>query len=70
MLSAEWRTLVRKYIVYDIPDEMAACFDCDAARCPNERYETCPARLADVASAQASRAREGNSAERCWGQGL
>ena len=50
MLSEAWRALVRKYIVYDIPDEMAACFDCNVARCSDERYESCPNRLAEAAA--------------------
>ena len=56
MLSEVWRTLARKYIVYDVPDEMAACFDCDAVQCPNEKYETCPNRLAHAAALKAARA--------------
>ena len=57
MLSEGWRALVRKYIVYDVPDEMAACFDCNAVQCPNEKYETCPNRLAHATSLKAARAR-------------
>jgi len=64
MLSAEWRTLARKYIVYDIPDEMAACFDCGTVQCPEGMYETCLVRLARAAAAQTSRMPEGNLAER------
>ncbi len=46
MLTETWRALVRRYVVYDIPDEMTACFDCNAAICPDEKYRTCPRRLA------------------------
>jgi hypothetical protein len=56
MLSEGWRALVRKYLVYDVPDEMAACFDCDAVQCPNEKYETCPNRLAHATALKAARA--------------
>ena len=56
MLSEGWRALVRKYIVYDVPDEMAACFDCNAVQCPNEKYETCPNRLAHATALKAARA--------------
>ena len=56
MLSEVWRTLVRKYVVYDIPDEMAACFDCSMVRCPNEQYESCPNRLAEAAALRPARA--------------
>ncbi len=58
MLSEMWRSFVRRYIVYDIPDEMAACFDCDAVRCPDEKYETCPNRLAQAAALRAARTAE------------
>ena len=58
MLGEAWRTLLRKHIVYDIPDEMAACFDCDTRRCPDEKYFTCPVRLALVAASSAARAAE------------
>ena len=54
MFSEAWRTLVRKYIVYDVPDEMAACFDCHAARCPDDKYETCPTRLSALAAMSAA----------------
>ena len=43
-------------MVYDVPDEMAACFDCDAIQCPNEKYETCPNRLAHATVLKAARA--------------
>ena len=64
MLSEVWRALVRKYMVYDIPDEMAACFDCDAVQCPNEKYETCPNRLAHAAALKAARAADGLASNR------
>ena len=48
MLREIWRSFVRKHIVDDVPDEMAACFDCDVARCPDDKYETCPNRLAQA----------------------
>ena len=50
MLSEAWRTLARRYIVYDFPDEMAACFHCDVVQCPNEKYETCPSRLLSLSA--------------------
>jgi hypothetical protein len=54
MFSEAWRTLVRKYIVYDVPDEMAACFDCHTARCPNDKYESCPTRLAAMQAVESA----------------
>jgi hypothetical protein len=56
MFSEAWRTLVRKYVVYDIPEEMAACFDCHTARCSNEKYEICPMRLAALAAVRTAEA--------------
>lgn len=64
MLSEVWRALIRKYIVYDVPDEMAACFDCDAVQCPNEKYEACPNRLAHAAALKAARAADGLASNR------
>ncbi len=58
MLSEVWRSLVRRYIVYDIPEEMDACFDCEAVQCPDEKYETCPKRLAQAAELRAARTAE------------
>jgi hypothetical protein len=56
--SEVWRTLVRKYIVYDVPDEMAACIDCRVVRCSNDNYETCANRLAHAAALRAARTAE------------
>ena len=64
MLSEVWRALARKYRVYDVPDEMAACFDCDAVQCPNEKYETCPNRLAYAAALKAARAADESAGNR------
>ena len=62
MLTQTWRTLARKYVVYDIPDEMAACFDCDAATCSDDKYRTCPYRLAGCAATEASAGRRSEAA--------
>jgi hypothetical protein len=48
MLREAWRRFVRRYIVDDVADEMDACLDCDETECPEERYKTCPRRLASV----------------------
>jgi hypothetical protein len=45
VLREVWRTFVRKHIVAEVPDEMAACLDCDAVQCLNGEYETCTTRL-------------------------
>jgi hypothetical protein len=54
ILGETWRLLARKYIAYDVPDEMAACFNCGVVRCPDSRYETCPYRLARAAALRAT----------------
>ena len=56
MLSEALRTLVRKHAVYDVPEEMAACLDCDTLRCPDVRYATCPNRQARAAERHANEA--------------
>jgi hypothetical protein len=58
MLNERWRALVRKYVVYDVPDEMAACFDCHVSHCSNDEYEMCPRRLARLAEMNATQALE------------
>jgi hypothetical protein len=50
MLSEHWRKLFRRFLAHDIPDDMAACFDCEAVWCPNERFATCPVRLVRAAA--------------------
>ena len=62
MLNQTWRTLVRKYVVYDIPDEMAACFDCDKVNCADDNYRTCPYRLAYHAATEGSAGRRPEAA--------
>jgi hypothetical protein len=58
MLRAVWMTFVRKNLVDDVPDEMAACLDCDAMQCLNGEYETCPTRLIRAAALSAARTGE------------
>jgi hypothetical protein len=50
MLDETWRKLLRRFIAHDIPDDMAACFECDVRWCPNERFETCTRRLTRAAA--------------------
>ena len=47
---------IRKHLIADVPDELAACLDCDAVQCLNEKWETCPNRLARLAALSAARA--------------
>jgi hypothetical protein len=58
MSGEVWRALARKYIVYDVPYEMAACFDCRAVRCSDGQYESCPNRLAEAAALRRAHATE------------
>jgi hypothetical protein len=37
---------VVKHIVADVPDALSACLDCGFVQCLNEKWETCPNRLA------------------------
>jgi hypothetical protein len=53
MQNDAWRKLLRRFIAYDVPDDMAACFDCDEARCPDERFATCGERLARATAEKA-----------------
>lgn len=54
MLSEVWRSMVRRHIAYDVPDDMGACFNCNTAWCPDDKYETCPSRLAQAAALRAA----------------
>ena len=60
MFREVWATFVRKFIekhvVAEVPDEMAACLDCDAVQCLDGVYETCPNRLGRAAALSAARA--------------
>jgi hypothetical protein len=58
MLSEEWRHLARRFIVYDIPPDMTACFDCDVVRCPSDTFETCERRLESARPTKAVRAEQ------------
>jgi hypothetical protein len=55
MLSKFWGYLTRKYIVCDVPDEMAACLDCNVVQCSHGEYETCPDRLTQAAALRSAR---------------
>jgi hypothetical protein len=53
MLDEYWRKLLRRFLAHDIPDDMAACFDCDVQWCPNEKFASCSDRLARAAARRA-----------------
>ena len=64
MLGEAWRVLARRFIVYDVPDEMAACFGCDVTRCPDDKYAACVTRLAHVAAQRVPENRTMTQSER------
>ena len=49
LLNEHWRNILRRFLKHDIPDDMAACFECDVVWCPNEQFESCVKRLAKAA---------------------
>ena len=49
LLNETWRNILRRFLTHDIPDDMAACFECDVVWRPNERFESCLERLAKAA---------------------
>ena len=50
MRNEACRKLLRRFIAYDIPDDMAACFDCEVVSCPDEQFATCTMRLVRAAA--------------------
>ena len=54
MLSKMIRTFIKRSIVAEVPDEMAACLDCGAVECSHGKYENFPYRLARVAALSAA----------------
>ena len=63
MLSEVWKVFARKYIACDVPDEMAACFDCNVVHCLGDKYATCPNRLTLAAALKAGTASETSAAK-------
>jgi hypothetical protein len=43
--TAVWRTFVKRNVIDNVPNEIAACLDCDELKCSGERYDHCPVRL-------------------------
>ena len=40
------RDIVKRNVIDNVPNEMAACLDCDEVQCSGERYDHCAVRLA------------------------
>ncbi len=39
-----------RHIVAEVPDALSACLDCGSVQCLNEKWDTCPNRLARAAA--------------------
>jgi hypothetical protein len=46
---------LKRQIVTDVPDEIAACMECGVSQCVESKFRDCPNRLARVASLKAMR---------------
>jgi hypothetical protein len=44
--AAIWRAFVTRNVIDNVPNEMAACLDCDEVKCSGDRYDHCAVRLA------------------------
>lgn len=44
MFARLWAHM-KGWLVQEVPDEIAACLDCEAKQCLEGRYRTCPNRL-------------------------
>jgi hypothetical protein len=54
MLEKLWAFFTR-HIVEDVPDEIAACMECDVSQCVDDKFRNCPNRLATAARLKAMR---------------
>jgi hypothetical protein len=57
------RDFVVKYIAADVPDALSACLDCGFVQCLNEKWDSCPNRLAREAALCAMHAAAAPAAE-------
>jgi hypothetical protein len=58
MLGKMIRDFTTRHLVDEVPDEMSACLDCGEVQCLNDKYQTCPNRLAQAAVLSAARVAE------------
>lgn len=58
MLGELW-TWMKRHLVEDVPDDMAACLDCLNLDCQVSRYETCVNRLTRASALRAMRSSRG-----------
>ena len=54
MLARIWSFLVRRFVA-DVPDELSACMECGNAKCPDNRFRSCPYRLAQAEALRTAR---------------
>jgi hypothetical protein len=54
MLGRIW-SFLSKQVVTDVPDELSACMECGVTQCPDDRFRTCPRRLAQAAALRTAR---------------
>ncbi len=50
------RGFIIRHVVADVPDEIAACMECNVAECVEGKFRNCPNRLARLAALKAAQA--------------
>jgi hypothetical protein len=48
--AAVWTAFVKRNVIDTVPNEMAACLDCDEVKCSGDQFEHCAVRLATADS--------------------
>lgn len=48
------KAFYKKHVLAEVPDAMAACLDCDAGECSDDKYAACAYRLDRVAALKAA----------------
>jgi hypothetical protein len=61
MIGKLIRNFIKRHAVDEVPDEMSACQECRELQCLNDRYQTCPNRLAEAAALTAARTTEADA---------
>jgi hypothetical protein len=49
------RGLFSRHVIAEVPEELSACLNCGVLQCSQERWVTCPHRLAEAAALKALR---------------
>nr|WP_294529573.1 hypothetical protein [uncultured Rhodopila sp.] len=55
-MTGKIHDFIVKHFVADVPDALSACLDCGFVQCSNEKWQSCPNRLAREAGLRAMRA--------------